>query len=251
LYSEGEVTSKVGNGGLTKIITTTKYPFEDVIEMKVITFAKNSFPVYLRVPAWCTAPVVKVNGKQLKVDVKAGEYIKLNNEWKNGDKISLQLPMQVTVREWTKNKNSTSVNYGPLTFSLKIGENYVKKDSKETAIGDSKWQETADPAKWPTWEIYPTTAWNYGLLLNKAQPAQSFTVVKGVWPKDNNPFTNTSAPIQLKATGKQIPGWVVDQYGLCGVLPASPVKTTEPLTNLTLVPMGGARLRISAFPVAE
>jgi len=88
-------------------------------------------------------------------------------------------------------------------------------------------------------------------LLNKTNPAESFTVEKGSWPKDNNPFTNTNAPITLKAKGKQIPDWKIDQYGLCGLLPVSPVKTTEPATNITLVPMGGARLRISAFPVAE
>jgi hypothetical protein len=58
-------------------------------------------------------------------------------------------------------------------------------------------------------------------------------------------------PIELKAKGKKIPGWAIDQYGLCGVLPQSPVKTDEPAANLTLVPMGGARLRISSFPVAE
>ncbi|WP_315816218.1 hypothetical protein [Paraflavitalea speifideaquila] len=78
-----------------------------------------------------------------------------------------------------------------------------------------------------------------------------FTVVKKEWPKDNNPFTLTSAPIVLKAKGKQIPSWTIDQYGLCGLLPQSPVNTTEPVTAITLVPMGAARLRISAFPVVR
>jgi hypothetical protein len=55
----------------------------------------------------------------------------------------------------------------------------------------------------------------------------------------------------LKARGKEIPAWTIDQYGLCGVLPESPVKTGAAETRLTLVPMGGARLRISAFPVAN
>jgi len=53
----------------------------------------------------------------------------------------------------------------------------------------------------------------------------------------------------LKARGRQIPSWKVDQYGLCGVLPQSPVHADAPVKELTLVPMGGARLRISALPV--
>ena len=74
--------------------------------------------------------------------------------------------MKLSVRTWNKNKNSVSVNYGPLTFSLKIKERYVKKDSREAVTGDSKWQENADAEKWPSYEIYPASAWNYGLLIN-------------------------------------------------------------------------------------
>ncbi len=252
LYAEGDVTAKAGNGKLVKIVTSSKYPFDELVNLKILTSVDNTFPIYLRVPVWCNNATVKINSKVIAVDAKAGEYIKLNYNWKNGDNITLKLPMQITTREWAKNKNSLSVNYGPLTFSLKIDEKYVKKiNSKEIAVSDAKWQASADPLKWPTFEIYPASAWNYGLLLNKDNPAQSFTVEKGIWPKDNNPFTNASAPIRLKAMGKQLPGWTVDQYGLCGLLPVSPVKTTEPEKSLTLVPMGGARLRISAFPVAE
>jgi len=252
LYSQGSVTAKAGNGQKVTIATTTKYPFSDIVEFTVNTAMPNKFPLYLRLPEWCSNPGIKLNGGELKLDAGSSGYIKLNRTWKNGDRIILHLPMNITTREWEKNKNSVSVNYGPLTFSLKIDEKYVKNtNSKETAVADAKWQESADPTKWPTFEIYPASAWNYGLLLNKTNPAESFTVEKGAWPKDNNPFTNTNAPITLKAKGKQLPDWKIDQYGLCGLLPVSPVKTAEPETNITLVPMGGARLRISSFPVAE
>jgi hypothetical protein len=134
---------------------------------------------------------------------------------------------------------------------LKIDEQYTKEDSKTTAMGDSHWQATADPEKWPSFEIHPGSAWNYGLVIDEKHPEKSIEIIHRAWPKDNNPFTNTNAPIELKAKGKLIPEWKVDQYGLCGLLPQSPVKTAEPVANITLVPMGGARLRISAFPVAE
>ena len=51
------------------------------------------------------------------------------------------------MRKWTNNHNSVSVDFGPLTFSLKIGERYERRDSTETAIGDSKWQPGADPSE--------------------------------------------------------------------------------------------------------
>lgn len=251
LYTEGEVTAKVGDGRKVKITEHTLYPFRDVIEFVVSTAKANMFPVYLRIPGWCKNAVVSVNGKSIPVDASPDGYIKLTNKWKNGDRITLKLPMQIQVREWTQNKNSISVNYGPLTFSLKITEDYKKINPKTAVQGDSGWQATADQSKWPAFNIYPASAWNYGLLLDKPHPETSFTVLKKEWPKDDNPFTNANAPIQLIATGKQIMGWTTDQYGLCAILPQSPVISDQPETKLILVPMGGARLRISAFPVVQ
>lgn len=251
LYVEGEVKAKVGKGTEVRIVETTRYPFEETVLFTVHTPRPVAFPLYLRLPSWCANPVVQVNGKVQPLKTEPGGYVKLAGTWKQGDVVSLQFPMALNVRSWTANKNSVSVNYGPLTYSLKIEENYVQKDSKETAIGDSRWQEGADAAKWPSFEIYPGSPWNYGLLLDGQQPEKSFSVVKKSWPADNNPFTNAGAPIELRAKGKLIPSWGIDQHGLAAVLPQSPVPSPEAVQDLVLVPMGGARLRIAAFPVVQ
>lgn len=251
LYFENEVQAKVGNGTAVTLSQQTKYPFNDQVVFTLSTPKAVTFPLYLRIPAWCKNPALKINGKAITLVGNASGYIKISNTWKNGDQISLQLPMDLSIRKWEKNKNSISVNYGPLTYSLLIKENYIRQDSKETAIGDSHWQESADPEKWPSFEIKPGSDWNYGLLIDEKNPTSSFEVVKKEWPVNDDPFTNTTAPIMIKARGKKIASWGIDQYGLAGILPQSPVKTTEPATALTLVPMGGARLRISSFPVVE
>ena len=67
----------------------------------------------------------------------------------------------------------------------------------------------------------------------------------------DRPGNSKAAPIEMHVKGRKIPGWALDEYGLCAVLPMSPVKTEEPVEELKLVPMGGARLRVSAFPVVE
>lgn len=251
LYTEGQVRARVGDGTEVTIVEKTKYPFEEEINFEVIVPQQTSFPIYLRIPGWCKKPVVLVNGKKTGAGENSGNYIILTGSWKNGDKIKLQLPMELKLRQWTENKNSISVDYGPLTFSLNIPETYQQKDSKETAIGDSKWQENADTKKWPSFEIYPAAAWNYGLVLNRDAPEKSFTIARNNWPADNNPFVNAAAPLTLTVKGRKIPGWTIDQFGLCGLLPQSPVQTAEAVTELKLVPMGGARLRIASFPVVE
>lgn len=156
--------------------------------------------------------------------------------------------MELGIRTWQINQNSVSVDYGPLTFSLKIDEEYNELNSAETAIWDSKWQKGADPQKWPSYEINPVSTWNYGLIIDAGNPDGSFTVVHKDWPVDDYPFTADNTPIELKARGRQIPSWGIDQYGLVDVLPRFPVRTTEPVEDITLIPMGAARLRISAFP---
>ncbi len=251
LYFENQVKAKVGNGRQVSITQHTHYTFDSNIQFTVHTAGSVDFPLYLRIPAWCSAPAVKVNGRALSIAPDAHGYIKISNRWKNGDQVAINFPMELTVRTWNRNKNSVSVNYGPLTYSLKIQEDYTKTDGRNNAQGDAGWQPGADPQKWPSFEIHPGSAWNYGLLLDEKDPARSFKVVKKAWPADNNPFTNANAPIALIATGKQIPSWGIDQYGLVAVLPQSPVQSSEPATSLRMAPMGGARLRISAFPVVK
>jgi hypothetical protein len=181
-----------------------------------------------------------------------GAYARISRVWKDGDVLTVHFPMEMSVRQWTVNQNSISVDYGPLCFSLKIDEQYVKRDDgKETAISDSRWQEGADAAKWPSWEIHAASPWNYGLICNMANPAQSFKIVKKALPQDHFPFTVESVPWELKAKGRRIPSWRIDQFDLCAVLPAYPAKAAGPVEDLTLIPMGAARLRISAFPKVE
>lgn len=249
IYSASEVKMKVGNGTDIRFEEITNYPFDDKLTFKFHAASAVSFPFYLRIPSWCGNAEVLINGKKTSVKAIASQYVKINRTWKEGDIVVLKLPMKIAVNEWKENKNSVSVNYGPLTYSLKIGEEYIKKGSDETAIWDSKWQKGADVKAWPSYEIHPTTPWNYGLVLNEKNAAASFTVEKKAWPADNFPFTTEAAPIVLKVKAQQIPEWKLDEHGLCGVLKNSPVKSNEPVQTVQLIPMGAARLRVSQFPV--
>ncbi len=249
MFCSSSVKVKVGDGTEVTISEKTNYPFEETVKFTVNTSKAVTFPLYLRVPGWCADAAVKVNGKAADVSPAGGELIKIAREWKDGDTISYDLPMAITVKTWEKNHNSVSVNYGPLTLSLKIKERYDMFPSDETAIWDSKWQAGVDKSQWPSYEIQPDSPWNYGLVLDKDNPASSFTVKKKSWPADDYPFTTDSVPFEVTVKAKKIPNWTIDRYGLCAILQDSPVLSNEPVETVTLVPMGAARLRISAFPV--
>ena len=251
LYTSADVTAQVGKSGRVTLHETTEYPFSETVRFTVSTPKAVRFPLYLRIPGWCSTATVRVNGKAVDVAMKEGSYARVEKEWKEGDVVELVLPQKLGLRTWNQNKSSISVNYGPLTFSLKIEEFYKKMDTRKSAIGDSKWQASADPAKWPSYEIYPATQWNYGLMLSRQPLDQQFQLVKKAWPKDDFPFAIDAVPYTLKAKGKIIPEWILDKSGLCDTLPQSPIAVTTAAQTIDLIPMGAARLRISSFPVVE
>ncbi len=232
-YSDCQVTAKVGDGTQVTIDQNTRYPFEETVEFVVNTDQPAAFPLYLRVPGWCASPQLVLNERPLDVAAAPRHFLRIERTWSNGDRVQLRLPMKVAVRHWPENQGSVSIDRGPLTYSLEIGERYVRDGGTD---------------KWPAWEIQPTTPWNYGLLLQD-HPEESFQVVPGNWPADDTPFAPGHAPIRLQAQGKRIPQWIQNAQGLVGKLQPSPVYSDQPSETVTLIPMGAARLRISSFPV--
>jgi len=233
LYGACQVTAQVGAGTEVTLKETTHYPFDERIEFEIGTSAAVSFPLYLRVPEWCRAPKVSVNGAVTKVTTKGHVYIVINREWRNGDRVELELPMPIILTTWTENEDCVSVSRGPLTYSLKIGEEYVRVGGTDA---------------WPALEIHPTTPWNYGLDFDDAKLSSAFEVVHKDWPADDQPFEANAAPIELRTKARRIPNWQLDSHGLVREVEQSPVKSDEPVETVTLIPMGAARLRISAFP---
>jgi hypothetical protein len=204
------------------------------VQLKLSTAKAVEFPLYLRVPHWAEGAGVKVNGQTVDVSGKPGSYIRINRTWADGDTVELTLPMHVSVRVWEKNKNAVSVDYGPLTYSLAIGE---------------EWKRYGGTDEWPESDVLPTTPWNYGLVLDPADPAKSFEVIHKPGPVAGQPFTAETTPIELRGKARKIPNWQEDRLGMVGLLQESPIKTDEPLETIRMIPMGAARLRISEFPV--
>jgi len=249
LYGASTVTAKVGNGVEVTINEKTHYPFEESVNLTIETDDSVLFPLYVRIPDWCDEAEIKVNGGSVITEVAGGRYVRIERIWNHKDEVSLLFPMNLSVKIWENNHNSASVYLGPLTFSLKIKEDYVRKDSEETAIGDSRWQKDTDKSKWPSWEIRSGSDWNYGLVFDPDDLENSFEVIRREWPEDDYPFTAESVPLVIKTKGKKINEWKLDEHDLCGELMESPVVSMRKTEEIELIPMGAARLRISAFPV--
>ena len=183
---------------------------------------------------------------------RGGSYLRIEREWKNGDAVTLQLPMSLRSRVWKENKNSVSLDYGPLTLALRIDEDVQQRDSrdKDMVQNDSHWQEGVDASLWPAYELFPRSPWNYALVVDKQNmPVVAEKTVLG-WPQDNYPFTLDAVPFVFTVNACRIPSWGMDQTGMTEVLPSESAQRSNRIERVTLVPMGAARLRIASFPRA-
>ena len=84
--------------GKVKVSQQTEYPSDGKVTILVDPVAAMSFTVNIRIPAWCRAPVLAVNGVSV-TGVQPGHYAVIQRVWKRGDKITLDLPMEL---KWVK-----------------------------------------------------------------------------------------------------------------------------------------------------
>lgn len=260
LYAASETDALVADGRPLRLTMTTNYPFDEDITLKVRTdvnrdLSRHSsirFPLYLRIPSWADNATVSINGKKQRIAVEAGKYVRISRKWKNGDVVALHLPMHLRSRVWTQNKSSVSLDYGPLTLSLRIDEEARQRDSRDHEIvqDDSHWQEGVNASLWPAYELFPKSPWNYGLVVDEHNMPPSFQMNVKAWPSDDYPFTLDAVPFTFTVRARRVPSWTFDATGMTDVLPTSPALSSE-VETVTLVPMGTARLRIAAFPRAS
>jgi DUF1680 family protein len=215
-------------GAAVQVELQTDYPFSDKLDFTVKADKSVEMSLYLRIPAWTQSPQLII-GNDKPITPAAGTFYRVERLWTGKTNMTLRLPMPVqTPRRY---HNSVSINRGPLVYVLKV------KD---------QWKYLKGEKPHADWEVYPTSPWNYALVLDTNQPDNSIKFKSGAVSR--NPFTPDSAPIQAKVKGRRIPQWTIETNA-AGPLPQSPVDSNEPLEELTLIPYGCSRLRITEFPV--
>jgi hypothetical protein len=231
-YAPSEVRTVVADEVPVSIAEETDYPFRDVIRLIITPRSPVSFPLLLRVPGWAARASVRVNGQPVE-GARSGGFLRLDRRWTRGDEVIVTLPMPPRVTTWYR--GSVALERGPLVFALRMGEDWTKVKGGMTK-----------PAPPPAadWEVRPTTAWNYGLIVGSEETSRVQVREK---PLGDYPFSPGGAPVELSVTARRVPEWVLVN-GSAGPLPQSPVRSREPDELLTLIPYGAAKLRVTAFP---
>jgi len=91
-YASSVITAMLPDGRSFGLDVYTLYPSENWV--RLASRSNGRCTLSLRIPAWSEKTVVKLNGKEIG-DVKSGDYLTLDREWVEGDKIDMYFDMKV------------------------------------------------------------------------------------------------------------------------------------------------------------
>jgi DUF1680 family protein len=122
LYGSNQLKTKSLNGEEIEIEQQTNYPWDGKITLKIIKAPKDLQNFFLRIPGWSQNASVAINNAKINDQITSGKYLKLNQKWKKGDVIELNLPMPVELMQANplveEVKNQVAVKRGPLVYCL-------------------------------------------------------------------------------------------------------------------------------------
>jgi uncharacterized protein len=125
-------------GTPVEMVQKTDYPWHGAVSITVNPEQPKTFSLYVRVPDRSTSklyqetPVVRglhriaVNGEPVSAEIRKG-YAVVTREWHAGDRVELELPMQVQrVVADARIKADTglvALKYGPLVYNVEVTDN--------------------------------------------------------------------------------------------------------------------------------
>ncbi|MDW3211465.1 MAG: glycoside hydrolase family 127 protein [Reichenbachiella sp.] len=192
-YGPNIFTTQTVSGEIIEIEESTNYPFEEEIEFNIKTKRDIQFKFNLRIPEWCDAAKIKLNGKPLKIQPRGGEYVELDRVFKNGDQVTLYLPKHVIMSQWAN--YSGAIEYGSLVFSLGV-------ESDREIDSSSAWSISSE---FPALNLAPRSEWNYAFAF---RPDNVNDVIQiDVQNGDLEQWTMERAPITIKVPVRKVKNW--------------------------------------------
>ena len=107
----------------------TDFPVSGRATLTIEASPAAPWTLRLRIPAWTAAEnSIAINGKRLEVAGTPGTYLTLTRTWQSGDRITLDLPMRLTVEPLVDDRTQQAFFYGPLVLAGQFPKAGLEED---------------------------------------------------------------------------------------------------------------------------
>jgi uncharacterized protein len=104
-----------------RLVQETGFPLEEGTTLTVRTARPARFALRIRVPWWTSGANARLNGRSLEGFAAPGGYFVLDRTWKNGDRLTVSLPMRLHLAPMPDDPALAAVMYGPLVLAGRLG----------------------------------------------------------------------------------------------------------------------------------
>ena len=117
LYVPSRLTWSRGREVIT-FTQETNYPHHPSTRISIDAVMVSKFPIYLRIPAWAgPKTTVAVNGKRVLTSPTPGEFARLEDVWKTGDRIEIEFDMPTVLEAVDpQHPDLVALVHGPLAL---------------------------------------------------------------------------------------------------------------------------------------
>jgi uncharacterized protein len=121
-YAPATLKAQLSSGQTVGLELETDYPWDGAVSVRVVESGGTPWSLQVRIPAWCAAPEVHLNGARLDLAAEANGYLGVERAWSPGDRLQLRLPVAPRLTEPHPRIESTrgcvAIERGPLLYCL-------------------------------------------------------------------------------------------------------------------------------------
>ncbi|HYL71003.1 MAG TPA: beta-L-arabinofuranosidase domain-containing protein [Candidatus Dormibacteraeota bacterium] len=99
----------------------TRFPEEETVRLTLRSATPVRLAVRVRVPSWCQGGSAQLNGRALEGFAEPGGYFSLERRWRDGDELTVRLPLRLHAAPMPDDPTLQAVMYGPLVLAGRLG----------------------------------------------------------------------------------------------------------------------------------
>lgn len=116
-YVPGKYAFKTSKNKSVTLKQVTNYPKSGKIDIELEMAKAESMTLSLRIPKWNSQVKVSINGNSVE-NIASGNYLSINRNWNNEDKISIEFEMKGQLHTMGNNPEYFAITRGPVVLTM-------------------------------------------------------------------------------------------------------------------------------------